>query len=81
MTTALQQAGDMRRPLGTPAALLMRGIGKSFDGKAALRDASFCLEWGEVHAIVGENGAGKSTLMNVAAGVYVADGGEQSIDG
>ncbi|TIP25043.1 MAG: ABC transporter ATP-binding protein [Mesorhizobium sp.] len=81
MTTALPQAGDMRQPPGTPAALLMCGIGKSFDGKAALRDASFCLEWGEVHAIVGENGAGKSTLMNVAAGVYVADGGDQSIDG
>ncbi|RJG45290.1 ABC transporter ATP-binding protein [Mesorhizobium sp. DCY119] len=82
MTTALQQAGDhTQRPPGAPAALRMRGIGKSFDGKAALRDASFCLEWGEVHAIVGENGAGKSTLMNVAAGVYVADGGDQSIDG
>lgn len=66
---------------GTPPALDLKGIDKAFDGKPALVDASFSLEWGEVHAIVGENGAGKSTLMNVAAGVYAADGGEQTIDG
>lgn len=66
---------------GAPPALDLKGIDKAFDGKPALVDASFRLEWGEVHAIVGENGAGKSTLMNVAAGVYAADGGEQTIDG
>lgn len=76
-------AQECRRapPSGTPLALDLRGIGKAFDGKPALVKASFGLEWGEVHAIVGENGAGKSTLMNVAAGVYAADHGEQTIDG
>ncbi|WP_163880509.1 ABC transporter ATP-binding protein [Rhizobium laguerreae] len=66
---------------GTPPALDLQRISKAFDSKPALIDACFCLEWGEVHAIVGENGAGKSTLMNVAAGVYAADSGEQTIDG
>ena len=66
---------------GMPPALDLRGVGKAFDGRPALSDACFSLAWGEVHAIVGENGAGKSTLMNVAAGVYAADDGVQTIDG
>ena len=66
---------------GRPPALALRGIDKAFDGKAALSGADFSLAWGEVHALVGENGAGKSTLMNVATGVYAADGGSQSVDG
>jgi ABC-type uncharacterized transport system ATPase subunit len=74
-------AGRETTSPGMPLALDLRGIGKAFDGRPALADACFDLAWGEVHAIVGENGAGKSTLMNVAAGVYAADAGVQTIDG
>lgn len=66
---------------GRAPALLLRGIDKAFDGKPALTDAGFRLEWGEVHALVGENGAGKSTIMNIAAAVYAADAGEVVVDG
>ncbi|MDH6265605.1 ABC-type uncharacterized transport system ATPase subunit [Rhizobium sp. SG_E_25_P2] len=68
-------------PPGTPNALEMLGVSKAFDGKPALDDAGFTLSWGEVHALVGENGAGKSTLMNIAAGIYAPDAGEQRLDG
>lgn len=82
MTSAGREAaGREDIPSGTPLALDLKGIDKAFDGRPALEDACFDLAWGEVHAIVGENGAGKSTLMNVAAGVYAADAGEQTIDG
>ncbi|WP_353475408.1 ATP-binding cassette domain-containing protein [Salipiger sp. H15] len=66
---------------GRAPALLLRGIDKSFDGHRALDGAGFRLEWGEVHALVGENGAGKSTIMNVATAVYAADAGEVIVDG
>lgn len=60
-----------------PDTLLeMKHIKKQFDGNYVLKDASFCLYPGEVHALVGENGAGKSTLMNILAGVCTKDSGD-----
>jgi putative multiple sugar transport system ATP-binding protein len=50
--------------------LEMRGITKEFPGVRALKDVSFSVRPGEIHALVGENGAGKSTLMKVVSGVY-----------
>ena len=50
--------------------LEMRGITKDFPGVRALKDVSFSVRPGEIHALVGENGAGKSTLMKVVSGVY-----------
>ncbi len=62
-------------------ALEIDGVSKSFDGKAALHFASLAVDWGEVHAVLGENGAGKSTIMNVAAGIYTADQGSIRVNG
>lgn len=61
--------------------LKMSGISKQFSGVYALRDVSFDLREGEVHALMGENGAGKSTLMKILCGIYPRDGGEVELFG
>jgi ABC-type sugar transport system ATPase subunit len=59
----------------------INNITKQFPGVTALRDISFEIEKGKVHAVVGENGAGKSTLMNILSGVYHADEGTMEFEG
>src|SRR5712671_1241886 len=54
-----------------PAPILTaRGITKRFPGVIALRDVSFDLRPGEIHALCGENGAGKSTLIKLLSGLH-----------
>lgn len=50
--------------------LQMQDISKEFYGIYALKNVSFNVAKGEIHALVGENGAGKSTLMKVLSGVH-----------
>src|SRR5688572_20361401 len=61
--------------------LAVRAVTKSFGAVAAVREVSFALFPGEVHALVGENGAGKSTIVKMLAGVYRPDAGTIEIDG
>jgi rhamnose transport system ATP-binding protein len=56
-------------------------VSKSYAGVHALRNASFELRAGEVHALVGENGAGKSTLIKIITGAVEADSGEINLHG
>jgi ribose transport system ATP-binding protein len=50
-------------------------VSKTFPGQRALADVSFAIEYGEIHALVGENGSGKSTLIKTLSGFHDADPG------
>lgn len=60
--------------------LEMIDVSKSFPGVQALKNVSFHLRPGTVHALMGENGAGKSTLMKCLIGLYQMNGGRILID-
>ena len=61
--------------------LKMSGVRKAFGATHALKNVSFEVAPGEVHALIGENGAGKSTLMKILSGACLGDGGTIEIDG
>ncbi|MBP1970222.1 ribose transport system ATP-binding protein [Virgibacillus natechei] len=67
--------------MSTNPFMKMESINKSFNGVPVLNDVSLQVEYGEIHALLGENGAGKSTLMNILGGVIESDKGKISIDG
>ena len=68
-------------PVTGAPLLAVEGLSKGFAGVRVLKDVSFDVRAGEVHALLGENGAGKSTLIKTVAGVHRPDGGRIRVDG
>jgi len=63
-------------PVPGAPAVEFHGVSKAFGATVALRDASFSLEPGAVHALLGPNGSGKTTAIDVLTGGRRADAGE-----
>ncbi|MFF0771560.1 dipeptide ABC transporter ATP-binding protein [Nonomuraea wenchangensis] len=69
-----------RRAAGE-VVLRARGVGKSFGGRAAVREVSFALRAAETLGIVGESGSGKTTTARLALGLTPPDTGAVEIHG
>lgn len=53
---------------GSPPALELGGLTKSFGATLAVDDVTLSIASGTIHSFVGENGAGKSTILGMIAG-------------
>jgi branched-chain amino acid transport system permease protein len=87
---APQRRTDEANPLKASAALTPRvgpadktdaplltvtGLCKAYGGVVPVRDVSFSIHQGKVHALIGPNGAGKTTLLNLLSGHVLPDRG------
>ena len=59
----------------------VKNVVKTFDGFAALDDATLSVPTGSVYGLVGPNGAGKSTLIRHLTGIYRQDAGIVRVGG
>lgn len=63
------------------ARLDVIGVGVTFGGLKAVRDATLHVESGEILGLIGPNGAGKSTLLNAISGFVRPSTGRITLDG
>jgi ATP-binding cassette subfamily F protein uup len=56
--------------------LSLRGVGKTYDGRAIISDFDYQFKRGDRIGIIGPNGAGKTTLLEIIAGRIEPDAGE-----
>jgi ribose transport system ATP-binding protein len=75
------KTAEVQAPREQAVLLQLSNVWKRFPGVVALKDVSFAVKAGEVHALLGENGAGKSTLMGVAGGEITPDEGGVAFGG
>lgn len=65
----------------TGALLETSNCTMQFGGLTAVKEASICLEQGEIVSLVGPNGAGKTTLFNVITGFLKPTAGDVFYEG
>ncbi len=68
-------------PETAAAGLVVSDIGKSFRGRAVVRNVSLSLKRGEVAGLLGPNGAGKTTCFYMITGLIPVDYGRIFLDG
>lgn len=60
--------------------LIVKNVGKSFDGEKIIQNINLVLHEGELVCLLGVSGGGKTTLFNVISGLIVPDEGQVLLD-
>jgi len=81
MNTASNPETEIQDDVPSGVFLQAKGIYKQFSGVEVLHGVDIDINYGEVHALMGENGAGKSTIIKIITGVFTKDAGEIYVDG
>jgi ABC-2 type transport system ATP-binding protein len=68
-------------PIGTAAAIDVRGLRKSYAGRTVLDGVDLSVSAGTVTALLGPNGAGKTTIVNILSTLLRPDAGTATVAG
>jgi iron(III) transport system ATP-binding protein len=66
---------------GSPAAVAITGLTKSYDGTEVLGGVDLVVPRGSITSVLGSSGCGKTTLLRIVAGFVRADAGAVALDG
>ena len=55
--------------------IILKGISKSYDGRAVLKNLNLEINQGEFHVLLGPSGGGKTTALSIMAGLIKPDSG------
>jgi ABC-type branched-subunit amino acid transport system ATPase component len=73
----MQERGNVR----SESRLVVRNVGKTFEGLRALDNVDLQVRKGEILGLIGPNGSGKTTLINVVTGVLLPSEGRVFVAG
>ena len=65
----------------TEPKIAVRGLGRAYDGRFAVRDLDLAIAPGELYGFLGPNGAGKTTTIRILAGLLRPTEGSVRIAG
>ena len=83
-TVSMLESGRMKPATSTEregVRLLVRGLGKSYNGREVLKAVDFEVKAGEIFVIMGPSGCGKTVLLKLLIGLEEPDRGEVLIEG
>ncbi len=76
MTGVSQIAPSLPAPAGPEIAIEVKGLSKSFNGRAVVQDLSMQVRRGSIYGFLGPNGSGKTTTIRMLCGLLTPDSGE-----